>query len=89
MYFSHQTFLAFISPLRAPLHMVGILRFMSDINQPSLPTPFYSVFVSISVYMALSTVFLDSSPFSDSVLLSALLALSTIYIYLFESLLQL
>ena len=27
------------------------------INQPSLPTPFYSVFVSISVLMALSAVF--------------------------------
>ena len=26
-----------------------------DINQPSLPTPFYSVLVSISVFMALST----------------------------------
>ena len=28
-----------------------------DINQPSLPTPFHSVRVSISVFMALSTVF--------------------------------
>ena len=28
-----------------------------DINQPNLPTPFYSVLVSISVVMALSTVF--------------------------------
>ena len=28
-----------------------------DINQPSLPAPFYSVLVSISVFMALSTVF--------------------------------
>ena len=27
------------------------------INQPSLPTPFYSVLVSISVFMALSTWF--------------------------------
>ena len=26
-----------------------------DINQPSLPTPFYSVFVSVSVFMAFST----------------------------------
>ena len=29
-----------------------------DINQPSLPTPFHSVLVSVSVFMALSTVFL-------------------------------
>ena len=28
-----------------------------DINQPSLPTPFYSAFVSVSVFMVLSTVF--------------------------------
>ena len=44
-----------------------------DINQPSLPTPFYSVVMSISVFMALSTVFHsinspDNSPFSDYVL---------------------
>ena len=39
-----------------------------DINQPSLPTPFYSVLVCISVFMTLSTVFHfinspDDSPF--------------------------
>ena len=57
----------------AHFHVVGMLRFMSDINQPSLPTPFYSVLVSVSVFMALSTVFhsinsSDNSPFSNSVL---------------------
>ena len=60
-----------------------------DINQPSLPTPFYSVLVSISVLVALSTVFYsinspDNSPFSHSVfsdLISALLILSTIYLF--------
>ena len=31
----------------------GMLRFMSDLSQPSLSTRFYSVRVSISVYMAL------------------------------------
>ena len=44
---------------------------MSDVNQPSLPT-FYSVLVSVSVFMALSTVFHSinshDSPFSHSVL---------------------
>ena len=45
----------------------------SDINQASLPTPFYSVLESISVFMALSTVFHsinshDNSLFSHSVL---------------------
>ena len=63
---------------------------MSDINQPSLSTPFYSVLVSISVFKAVSTVFQslncpDNSPFSDSVLLgliSALLVLSTLYLFM-------
>ena len=44
-----------------------------DINQPSLPAPFYSVLVSISVFIALSAVFHsinypDNSLFSHSVL---------------------
>ena len=43
-----------------------------DINQPSLPTHFCSVLVTISVSMAFSTVFhsinsLDNSPLSHSV----------------------
>ena len=42
-----------------------------DINQPSLPIPFYSVLVSVSAFMALSTVFYskhfrDNSPLSHS-----------------------
>ena len=58
---------------RVHLHVVRMLRFTSDVNQPSLPAPFYSVRVSISVYMALSTVFHsinspDNSPLSHSVL---------------------
>ena len=40
----------FEHPLRVHLHVVGMLRFMFfDINQTSLPTPFYSVLVSVSV----------------------------------------
>ena len=47
---------------------------VKDINRPSLPTPFYSVLVSVSVFMPLSTVFhsinsRDKCPFSHSVLL--------------------
>ena len=64
--------LPFKSPL-AHILVVGMLRFMSCIYQPRLPTPPYSVFVSSSVFLALSTVFHsklapNSSPFSDSVL---------------------
>ena len=44
-----------------------------SLNQSSIPTPFYSALVSISVFMALSTVFLfinspDISPLAHSVL---------------------
>ena len=59
---------------RTHLHMVRMLLFMSDINQPSLPTLFfYSSLVSISVFMALSTVYHsinspDSSQLSCSIL---------------------
>ena len=42
---------------QAHLHAVAVLWFMSDIYQTSLPTPFSSVLVSVSVFMALSTVF--------------------------------
>ena len=47
--------------------------YVFDINQPSLHTSFYSVLVSVSVFMALSTVFHstnspDNSPLSHSVL---------------------
>ena len=62
-----------VSFVQATQFVVGTLRFMSDINQPSLPTHFYSVPVFISVFMALSTVSHsinspDNSPFSHSVL---------------------
>ena len=62
--------------------------YVLDINQRSLPTPFYCPLVSISVFMALSTVFHlinspDNSPLSQSVLLvSAFLVLSTIYLFM-------
>ena len=53
----------------------NVTVYVCDINQPSLPTPFYSVLMSISVFMALSTVFHsmnspDNSLFSHSVLWS-------------------
>ena len=77
------------SPL-AHLHVVGMLIvYVYDINQPSLPTPFYSVLVSISVFTALSTVFHsikcpDNSLFShcSSGLFSALLVLSGISLFI-------
>ena len=57
-------------------------------NQPNLPTPFYSVLVSISVFMAVSTVFHSiNSPKNSALshcfssLISASLVLSTIYLF--------
>ena len=57
-----------------------------DINQPSLPTPFYSVLVSISVFMALSIVFHsinspDNSSFSHSVPLVLSLSYRSFQLY--------
>ena len=70
-----------------------VMVYVLHINQPSLPTPFYSVLVSVSVFMALSTVLLsinspDNSAFSlcSSNLISALLVLSTIYLLMKVSL---
>ena len=58
----------------------NVAVYVFDINRPSLPTPFYSALVSVSVFMALSTVFhsLDSS---DNPLLShpVLLVLFLLY----------
>ena len=60
-------------PAGSPSRGGDVTVYVYDINQLSLPTPFYSVLVSISVFMALSTVFHsinspDNSPLSHSVL---------------------
>ena len=60
-------------PAGSPSRGGDVTVYVKDINQPSLPTPFYSVLVSVSVFVALSTVFHsinspDNSLFSHSVL---------------------
>ena len=60
-------------PAGSPARGGDVTIYVYDVTQPSLPTPFYSVLVRISVFMALSTVFHsinapDNSPFSQSVL---------------------
>ena len=65
-----------------------------DVDQPSLPTTFYSVLVSVSVFMVLSTVFsflnfsrqLSASALCSSGFISALLVLSSIYLFMKVSL---
>ena len=80
----------------AHLHVVGMLRFMSlTKKQPSLPTPFYSVLVSVSVFMALSTVFHSINSPDNKLRFLTLFFLSYLclvgpfnYFSLYESLLQ-
>ena len=62
--------------------------YVFNINQPSLPTLFYSVLVSVSVFMALSTVFHsttfpDNSPLSHSVLPVLFLRFGFFQLYIF------
>ena len=79
----------------SPSYGGNVAVYVFDINQLSLPTPFYSVLVSISVFVALSTVFHsinspDNSPLSHSVLPVLFLPRCSfqLYISLYESLLQ-
>ena len=56
--------------------------YVFDMNQPSLPTPFYSVLVSVSDFMALSTVFHSiNSPYNSLLSHSVLLVLFLPYWY--------
>ena len=60
-------------PTGSPSHDGDVAVYVLDTNQPSLPTPFYSVLVSVSVFVALSTVFNsinspDNSPLSYGLL---------------------
>jgi len=60
-------------PTGSPSRGGDVAVYAFDVNQPSLPAPFYSALVSVSVVMALSTVFYsinspDNSPLSHSVL---------------------
>ena len=62
-----------LSLKRGPSRGGDVAVYVCDINQPSLPTPFYSGLVSVSVLMVLSTVFHsmnspNNSPPSHSVL---------------------
>ena len=79
--------LILLVPAGSPSHGGDVAVYVFNISQPSLPTPFYSVLASISVFMALSNVFHsiyspDNSAFlfRSSSLISALLVLSTIYL---------
>ena len=40
-------------PAGSPSRGGDVMVYVTNINQPSVPTPFYSVLVSVSVFMAL------------------------------------
>ena len=74
-------------PTGSPSRGGDVVVSVFDINQPSLPTPFYSVLVSISVFRALSTVFRfinfpDYSLLSHSVLLVLFLPYWSFQLYI-------
>ena len=50
---SPNMFSSFSVPESSPSRGGDVAVYVFDINQPSLPTPFYSVLVSISIFVAL------------------------------------
>ena len=52
----HTTHLSLV-PAGSSSHGGDVVVYVKDMNQPSLPTPFYSVLMSIHVFTALSTIF--------------------------------
>ena len=82
--------LTFSVPAGSPSHGGDVALYVKYINQPSLPTPFYCVLVSISAFMVLSNIFHsihspDKSPFSHSVLPVLFLPcwpFSTVYLFM-------
>ena len=65
-------------PVGSPSRGGDVAAYVFNLSQPSLPTPFYSALVSVSVFMTLSTVFHfinspNNSLLSHSVLLVSFL----------------
>ena len=81
-------------PMGSPSCGGDVAVYVFDINQLRLPTPFYSVLVSISVFMALSNVFQSINSAGNFQLSHSVLPVlfcrigSVNYISLYESLLQ-
>ena len=80
-------FLLSLVPAGLPSRGGDVAVYVFDINQSSLPTPCYSILVSFSVFMALSTVFHslnspNNSPPSHSVLPVLLLPYWSFQLYI-------
>ena len=79
---------SFYVPASSPFYGRDVVVYVFDINVQSLPTPFYSVLVSIYVFMALSTVFHfisypDNCQLSRSVLPVLFLPYLSVQLYIF------
>ena len=77
-------------PMGSPSCGWDVAVYVLDINKPNLPTPFYSVLMAISVFMALSTVFHSMTSPNNSPLLHSVLpilsVLSAMYLFMKVSL---
>ena len=74
-------------PVRLPSRGGDVAVYVFDINQPNMPTTFYSVLMSVSIFIALSTVFQsinfpDNSPLSHSILPVLFLLYWSIQLYI-------
>ena len=74
-------------PAGSPSRGGDVAAYVFNISQPSLPAPFYSLLVSVSVFMALSTVFHsinspENSPLSHSVLPVSFLPYESFQLYI-------
>ena len=84
---STSSFLPYEPPAGSPSRDGDVVVYVKDINQLSLPIPFYSVLVSISVFMTLSTVFHfinfpDNYPLSHSVFVVLILPYWSFELYI-------
>ena len=71
----HHHLSSLAAPVDSPSPGGEVTVDVHDINQSNLPTPFYSVLVSVSDFMALSTVFHSiNSPDNSSLWLTGLKA---------------
>ena len=75
------------APEGSPSRGGEVMVYVTDINSPSSPTPFYSVLVFVSAFMALSTLFHsinspDNSSLSHSVLLVLILPYWSFQLYI-------
>ena len=61
-----------------------VAAYVFNISQPSLPTPFYSVLVTVSVFMALSTIFHSINSPHNSLLSHSVLPVSFLLYWSFQ-----